>query len=368
MNTVCHMSSVHPVDDIRILHKESVCLASAGYDVHLVAIGTGAPYVERGVNVHPVAASGARLKRASVGAAKVLHTALGTGAELFHFHDPELIPFGLLLRGMGKRVIYDVHESLPKAVMSKPYLHPAVRRSIATAAGGAERAMGRFASAIVTATPAIARDFPAEKTLAVQNFPILDELVAPPASPYQSRSPVAVYTGGVSAIRGAREMVLAMGQTTSEARLSLVGTVKGADLQADLPRLDGWERVDAHGQQPRERLPDLLGAGRVGLVLFHPEPNHVEAMPNKMFEYMSAGLPIIASDFPLWRGILEEVGAGLVVDPMDPAAIARAIDWMMEHPEEAEAMGQRGRAAVDTRFNWEAESQKLIALYGRLLS
>ena len=102
---------------------------------------------------------------------------------------------------------------------------------------------------------------------------------------------------------------------------------------------------------------------RCGLVLFRPAPNHLEAQPNKLFEYMSAGLPVIASDFPAWRELVEGTGAGLLVDPDDPQAIAHAIAWILRHPAEAEQMGRRGREAVYRDFNWDREAEKLAACY-----
>ena len=315
-----------------------------------------------------VGSVGNRYQRMLFSSRVVYKAALSTGSDLFHFHDSELIPVGLALRARGKRVIYDVHESLAKSILSKPYLPAGIRRPIAMGAQAAEFVMARAATAIIAATPAIARQFPPGKTITIQNFPILGELAAPTRRPYQDRPPVALFSGGITRHRGVIEMVEAIGETSHNARLSLVGSFGRADTEAEARSISGWERVDFHGWQPRSALPDLMGEARVGLVLFHPEPNHVEAMPNKLFEYMSAGLPVIASDFPLWRSIVDDAGCGLLVDPQDPRAIAEAIDWMLEHPEEAEEMGHRGRKAVESRYNWEAESKKLIALYQRLLA
>jgi glycosyltransferase involved in cell wall biosynthesis len=121
------------------------------------------------------------------------------------------------------------------------------------------------------------------------------------------------------------------------------------------------------GFQPREAVIRHLDQCCAGLVLFHPERDHVDAQPNKMFEYMAAGLPVIASDFPLWRQLVEEPGCGLTVDPLDPAAIAAAMRRLTSDPAAAAAMGERGRAAVRGTLNWEHESRALLALYACLL-
>jgi glycosyltransferase involved in cell wall biosynthesis len=82
---------------------------------------------------------------------------------------------------------------------------------------------------------------------------------------------------------------------------------------------------------------------------------------------MSAGLPVIASDYPRWREIVDDAGCGLLVDPTDPAAIAAAMQWILDHPEEAEAMGERGRRAILDRYSWDREADKLIELYATLI-
>jgi len=163
-------------------------------------------------------------------------------------------------------------------------------------------------------------------------------------------------------------MVEAMGRATGEPRLTLVGSFARPETERRVRASAGWGRVDYAGWLPRSELQARLATARVGLVLFLPEPNHIEAMPNKLFEYMSAGLPVIASDFPLWREIVDSVGCGLLANPEDPGDIARAVDWLLAHPEQAEEMGVRGRRAVEVQYNWATESHKLVDLYRRLLA
>jgi glycosyltransferase involved in cell wall biosynthesis len=172
------------------------------------------------------------------------------------------------------------------------------------------------------------------------------------------------FTGAISEERGAFQIVEAL--RCGSIKLQLAGSYSPRSLRDVLVRLPGWENVIELGQVKRSRLAAIFGSSLAGLVLFHPVPNNVNAQPNKLFEYMSAGLPVIASDFTLWRQIVEGVGCGLCVDPLDPTGVARAMAWLAEHPDEARAMGQRGKAAVRERFNWESEARKLKEIYMEL--
>ena len=151
-------------------------------------------------------------------------------------------------------------------------------------------------------------------------------------------------------------------------RLEWAGRFFPASFETRLRERPGWEKINYHGQLDRGQVADMLGATRAGLVVFQPAPNHLEAQPNKLFEYMAAGLPVIASDFPLWRKLVADVECGLLVDPGKPEEIARAIAWVLDHPGEAEAMGRRGQAAVASIYSWESEARKLKDLYAALLA
>ena len=215
--------------------------------------------------------------------------------------------------------------------------------------------------AVVAATPVIASHFPPAKTFLVQNFAPLDE--RPLASkPYADRPRLAVYAGVLAQERGARELVAAMDHLP-DVELALAGRFWPLSLQDELAAEPGWARVTHHGWLGRPELSALYGDARVGVVTLRPLPTYMEAQPTKLYEYMAAGLPVVASDFPMWREIVEGAGCGLLVDPLDPAAIAAAITWLLDHPAEAEAMGRRGAEAAATRYNWEQQAQTLLAMY-----
>ncbi len=305
-----------------------------------------------------------RLKRMSVGIFRIWRTVRREKPSIVHFHDPELIPLGLALRVTGVKVVYDVHEDVPRQTLGKEWIPKPVRRPVAWLAEMSEWVAGRALNGVVAATPSIARRFPEKKTVIVQNFPILSELVMPHPVPYAKRSPHFAYVGGVTPIRGAKEMVEGVSKTAHpEARLQIGGNVLPPGLEEQLKKADVGGRVSFLGWVNRSQVAELLGSVRAGLVLFHHAPNHTNAQPNKLFEYMAASLPVIASHFPLWREIIDGVGCGLLVDPEDSEAIARAMDWLLDNPEEAEAMGQRGREAVERIYNWESESGTLVRFY-----
>ncbi len=284
--------------------------------------------------------------------------------DVAHFHDPELIPVGILLRLSGTKVIYDVHEDLPRQILSKPYIPAPLRRPIAGFARALEWLAGRLLTGIVPATPAIAEHFPAGLSVLVQNFPLPGELTAPASSHYAKRPPHFAYVGGISEIRGTGQMVEALQIATADGIcLRMAGVFLPAAHRADVEALPGWRNVDFIGWADRPTVATMLGDVRAGLVLFGPYPNHISAQPNKLFEYMGAGLPVIASDFPLWRQIVDGAGCGLLVNPEDPKAIAEAMDWLLNNPDEAEAMGKRGQRAVEEIFNWPSEAKKLVAFY-----
>jgi glycosyltransferase involved in cell wall biosynthesis len=150
----------------------------------------------------------------------------------------------------------------------------------------------------------------------------------------------------------------------SPARLALAGQFSEPGLEAELSAHAGWARVTAHGQLDRDGVRRVMARAIAGLVTLHPVANYLEALPVKMFEYMAAGIPVIASRFPLFRDIVEGGHCGLCVDPVDPQAIASAIDYLVTNPDIAKLMGENGRKAVLEKYNWSGQALKLTDFYG----
>lgn len=371
MTRICHLSSAHSGLDVRIYLKECVSLASAGYETHLVISASEAAVRDaalKNVKLHPLKAASNRLDRMLLQAWRCFRLGRRIDAQVYHFHDPELMPWAMLLALSGKKVVYDVHEDVPKQTRSKAWIPALVRAPLSAAIAILEWVGARFFFSVVTATPPIRDRFRriTPDAIDINNFPLPGEFDSSPIDWSGKQSQVA-YVGGITQIRGIQQVVQAMALLQSDARLQLAGDFSEPAFELGVKQERGWNRVDELGLLSRARVGEVLKRSIAGLVTFLPEPNHIEAQPNKMFEYMSAGVPVIASDFPLWREIVEGAGCGICVDPSNPQEIAKAIDYLVAHPAEAEQMGRNGQKAVRERYNWTIEEGKLLGFYGQML-
>jgi len=364
---VCILTSAHPVFDVRIFHKECKTLVRAGYDVTLVAGHSESLSVD-GVTIKAVTPAKGRFERWFRTTAAVYRAAVAVDADIYHFHDPELIPAGLLLRARGKKVIYDMHEDLPRTVPYKPYVPKWLQPALAKVLGIGESLAVRRFSGLIAASPEISARYVAHPNLSiVQNYPLREEF--PEGGETPARSDYVVYVGlRITRARGAVEMLRAI-ELVPEAlrvRLKLVGTIEPGDLVQQLQGMPGWGLTEYVGPLGRVGVSELTRNAMAGLVVLHPEPNYVNSHPVKLFEYMCAGIPVIASDFPVFRRIIEQAQCGILVDSLSPKKIAGAIEFLAAHPEEARAMGARGRLAVNSRYNWQHEEQVLLGMYNRM--
>ncbi|MEN6356362.1 MAG: glycosyltransferase family 4 protein [Armatimonadota bacterium] len=367
MMRIVHMTSVHAPYDVRIFHKECKTLAAAGHDVTYIVSG---PCDEQrdGVKFLSVPLPSNRKERMLKTTREVYRAAMKLDADVYHFHDSELIPTGWLLKARGKRVIYDVHEELASDILYKDWVPAWVRPGLALGATVVQHISSWVFDGIIASRPALAESFSKRKTTLVNNFPILGELVKAECVPFRDRPGIAAYVGGLTAERGIPEIIEALGKLPDDIdfEVHIAGEFYPAALEERVRSMPGWKRVRMLGWQSREQVADLLNRARFGLIMFLPIANHVRSFPTKMFEYMSAGLPILASDMDLWREIVEKPGFGKVVNPKDTDALANMFRWMLEHESECEEMGRCGCEAVQREYNWDVDAKKLLALYDKL--
>lgn len=360
---ICHITTVHPYNDSRILYKECSSLAADGYDVHYIAPNAPEGTVNQ-VKLHGFKTrDNNRFIRMAVSSFTAYKLAKNIDADVYHFHDPELMIIGLLLRMGGKKVVYDVHEDVPRQILSKPWIPKGIRKTVSAVFEVLENFAARRLSAMVTATPFINKRFEKLgcKAVNVSNYPILTEIFA--ESNWESKEDCVCYVGSISEHRGIYEIIDAIGQTDYKL---LIGGNLPSSIREKATCKEGWKQVEDLGFIDRDEVRRTMSRSCAGLVVLHPIINYVDALPIKMFEYMSAGIPVISSNFPLWADIVEKDHCGVCVDPFDTKEISEQIKWMIEHKEEAKSMGVNGRKAVEEKYNWGTEYVKLDQLYKEL--
>jgi glycosyltransferase involved in cell wall biosynthesis len=367
---VCHVSSVHPANDVRIFRKQCVSLAAeADWDVHLVGNGP-LDVADSHVKFHALSSGKPtnRLVRMIVRGWQAYSVAKALDADLYHIHDPELLPWAYVLKRSGKKVIYDSHEDVPRDILTKAWLPKVFRSSVSWMFELFENSIAKRLDYVVSATPFIRDRFAriGVKALDINNYPNFEDFKSDVQ--WSSKRRAICYLGAISKIRGVQEMCQAMSHVQSGARLDLCGAFENQSFKNLISALDGWKHVDDHGLVDRQRAMEILDSSMAGVVVFHECDNHIDAQPNKLFEYMGAGIPVIASDFPLWRQIVQANACGIMVYPKDTKAIAAAIDFLVSNPAEAERLGANGKRVVQQRYNWSSESRKLVALYRELIA
>lgn len=357
---ICHMTSVHDSLDDRIFLKECVSLAEAGYETYLVAFGDSS--IKTGVNIVGVGErEESRLRRILFGAKKVYDEAIKIDASIYHFHDPELLPYGKKLKKAGKKVIYDSHEDVPRQIMAKEWIPKWLRVLVSNIFERYEKSVAKALDCVITATPHIASEFEkwGANTEVVRNYPILQDIHGENED-YFERENLVCYAGGLTEQRGITELIKAVADT--DMRLLLAGDIEET-YQEELGQLNGYKRTEFLGFLNRKQVEEMYNRSRVGLCVLRKTPNHVNALAIKLFEYMAAGIPIVCSNFPLWVEIVEENGCGICVEPGHSEKITEAIQYLLKNPEKAKRMGDIGKQIVREKYNWDAESKTLLVIY-----
>lgn len=349
---VCHLTSAHPQEDIRIFHKECVSLADAGYTVFQISCGT--TYEKKGVHLIGIGPQQTRrLSRMIKSSKTVYKSAIELDADIYHFHDPELLPYGLKLKKRGKKVVFDSHEDVSAQILDKNWIPKPIRKVVSVLYKTYETYVVKKLDAVVAATPHIAEAFEnrCKQVVIVNNYPRLDDIEFH-NTPFTERKSIVCYAGGINEIRGEKIMIEAMKDV--DGILILAGEHEKKDL---------GENIRYIGLIDRAGINTLYGNSVAGLCILKPIENYYYSQPIKVYEYMAAGLPYICSDFPGWRSVAESSGAGFVVNPQDIQGIRNTISSLLSDRRKAEEMGRKGREYVIKNCNWSNEEMKLLSLY-----
>lgn len=367
---VCHVTSVHQRYDTRIFYKECASLAKAGYDVTLLVADNKEPETRSGVKI--ISADfkpKSRWERIFNSSRVMFDYAMKIDADIYHLHDPELLPVGKKLKNKGKKVIFDSHEDVPAQILNKAWIPSTLRKPCSIAYSFYANSILKNMDYIIGVTPHLVEKLRRlnSNVEMISNFPIL-ELCNDEQLLQQERTDNAphniVFAGGVTKQWSHEEILQAIERV--DVRYKLAGP-SIREYIAKLEQYSSWIKVDYCGKIPHEKVKELFHESTVGLAVLQYSPNSDGANGTlgntKLFEYMMAGLPVICTDFKLWKDIVDKWHCGICVNPKDVNAIRHAINYLIHNTEEASNMGNNGRKAVMKEFNWSIDEKKLLHLY-----
>lgn len=366
---ICHLTSVHSYTDTRIYLKECKSASENGFNVYLIA--PNAPTeIQEGVNIIGVnRIEGNRISRFTKTIKDVYKKALEIDADVYHFHDPELIPISLKLKKQGKKVIYDVHEDVPNDILLKQWIPAPLRKTISFIFEKYEKYASKKFDYIITSTDTIRDRFIkyGANSRSLYNYPLLKEFNDISKQKDVKKNKLVCYVGGISKDRGLNQMLDAINLIKhTDVKLGLAGPFMYDGEKIEAQQNKGWRRTEYFGTLNRDGVKDVLSNSIAGLVVLKPTNTFIPSLPIKMFEYMSAGIPVISSNFPFWEEIIKGSDCGICVDPLNSNEISDAISFIIKNPQRAKEMGENGHLAIKERYNWENESKKLISIYNNL--
>ncbi|NMF18069.1 glycosyltransferase family 4 protein [Cloacibacillus porcorum] len=326
--------------------------------------------ISNGVNIVSIDyAPTSRYKRILLSGHIMFKAARQIDAEIYHLHDPELLPLGKRLKRCGKKVIFDSHENVSGQIMRKEWIPKILRLPISIAYTIYANHILKKMDYIIAVTPTMVVDL--EKTNfrveLITNYPIIDT-----SQHYDKTNihedPIFVFAGGISKQWCHDTILKALREVN--AKYLLMGWGESSYL-ADLKNDFSWKKVIFLGKVPQEEVKEQLKNCTAGLAVLEYSPNTNGKMGTlgntKLFEYMQAGLPVICTDFILWKDIIDKWNCGLCVSPNNIEELHQAMSYLIDNPSVALEMGYNGRKAIFTEFNWGIEEKKLLSLYKNLI-
>ncbi|WP_082582887.1 glycosyltransferase family 4 protein [Frateuria sp. Soil773] len=359
MMKVAHLTSAHSRYDTRIFRKECRSLAAAGFDVTLiVADGQGDECCE-GVSIVDVGRPRGRLGRMTETVNKVYAAAVQVDADLYHFHDPEILRIAKKLNGLRKgeaKVIYDVHEDYAKDIRVKPYLPAPLGSIVASTFGLFQRHVVRNIDGVVVVTNAQVSSFQqyAKCCAVVPNFVDLSRF---PERSVDFDCGRILHAGSLSEARGLHEMIRLANKLAPRGKVVLAGPLHQPAA--------GIEFGKAHymGVLDEVELLKEYMRSNIGLILYKPISQYGMATAVKVYEYMAAGMPVIVPDHGDWPALMEQAKCGLVVNVDDTEQQVEAVTYLLSNPERAREMGRNGRVYALAHASWDAAFKNMTSMY-----
>lgn len=295
-------------------------------------------------------------------------------ADLYWANDLDTLPVAYLAsRRLGGRLVYDSHELW----VDRSYIPPQTRfgRWKWTST---ESALIRRADHVVTVSELIAAELSGRhavpKPSVIRNIPVrpsvkasIHDLRAKLELPVEKR--LVLYVGLIAPNRGLEELMKSALELPDCVMVMLGSTENRgyfASLQREVEELGIEDRFRFAGTVPSEEVVSHARSADLGVVTFkNTGLSYYLTNQNKLFEYIAAGLPVVGSDFPGIRSIVDRYRVGVTCDPGDPRAVAAAIRSVLEDGERYAQFSRNSEQAAK-ELTWENESQKLLAIVNRL--
>lgn len=374
---VCHLASKHKMSDMRIFEKECKSLAHAGFEVTLIGFGE-TQKTEVIDNVHcislycPIKNNLELLKKRNK---LIYQTALQVDANIYHLHEPELLPVGKKLKKKGKIVIFDSHEFYGWQLHDNIHKIKIIKTpaSLMKVIGNLymryEKHICMKLDAVVQVCTMNGIDYFANRcrrSIFIRNLPNAADYTR--KSSYDlSQKPMVAMIGGITKERGITQLVKATHQAGGT--LLLAGDFHPTSYETELRQMPEFDCVEYKGFLDKNGMVELLEQANIGAstLLNVGQYDKIDTFPTKVYDYMSMELPVVISGTEYAKKMNDRYHFGICVNPDDPDSITKAITWLKEHPDRATEMGKNGRKAIEDEFNWEKESEKLIVFYQKLL-
>lgn len=369
--SVIHFTTVHSRDDTRVRFKEAESMAARYRDQVALFVMDGRGCDRDAGSSLRIVDMGARprgrIGRILRGNWRAFWAIRAAAPRIAQFHDPELIPAGLMLKLLGIKVIYDIHEDVPKQVLCKTYIRSALlRRVISEIMRALELyAVQRFDAAVV-AVESIGRRFLRQKVVLIRNFPRADLMVRNREAANPKKHFIVSYAGSLTEARGIPDLVVAMEHLPDQVHLQLFGSWYPAELEGACRALPGWSKCKFLGRVPHDEMVVRMQEAHLGVQLTHDIPNHTGGLATKVFEYLFLEVPVVMSDTAEKRTIYGDLVH--YAEPGNPQAIADVIGSVVADYESIRDQMQDVAFRVREQFSWEAEAERLAELYDQLLA
>ena len=363
---VCHITSAHNRYDTRIFIKECASLASENkYNVSLIVNDDLLNETNQGVHIVSTGFKAKNRAERFLKSKKLLRKkALEVNADIYHLHDPDLLPLGNYLKKAGKKVIFDSHEDVPQQIIDKEWLPKYIRSFVSNVYKIYEKKSISKYDAVVSVTPHIVERLSKinSKAVMITNYPIVNNQIEIKREPKLA----ICFAGGVGKQYHHEEIIRAIEPIEGMAYI-LAGNASDSYMKL-LKSLPAWNKVDYRGRIPHSEVKYIYNESIAGMAVHYSNQAKVEGSLGaiKLFEFMEAKLPIICSNYRLWKEIIEGNNCGICVDPKNIKEIENAIRYIMDNPEEAKIMGENGRRVVLEKYNWDMQKKVLLGIYENL--